>query len=273
MIVDLSKYSSLKIGGVERVDIIDNIEDIKQYNQKYKNHYIVGGAYNILFSPTPPPLVMLGDSFSYIKKETIDNKEVLIVGAKTSSRELFKHCKKNDIKNFEFLYKLPATVGGLVFMNAGLKDDEICPKILSIKTSDGEILGKDLIKKCKYRDGGIKKGVLIYEVVFEIEYGFDNQKVKLYKQLRSNQPKDASAGSCFKNTKDYFVAKLLDEAGMKGKCIGNMEFSKKHCNFLINKNKIQNANNYKDAIELINLAKSKVKEKFNVDIELEIKVL
>ena len=158
-------------------------------------------------------------------------------------------------------------------MNAGLRDDEICHKVLSVKTSDGEILGEDLKKLCSYRNGGIKKGVLIYEVVFGLEYGFDNEKINLYKKLRSNQPKDASAGSCFKNTKDYFVAKLLDEAGLKGKSIGNMEFSKKHCNFLINKNKIENANNYENAIELINLAKTKVKEKFGVDIELEIKIV
>ena len=109
MLVDLSKYSSLKIGSEVEVDIVNNISDIKQYNQKYKNHYIVGGAYNILFSSTPPPLIMLGESFSYIKKESKDSKEFLVVGAKTSSIELFKYCKKNNIKNFEFLYKLPAT--------------------------------------------------------------------------------------------------------------------------------------------------------------------
>jgi UDP-N-acetylmuramate dehydrogenase len=270
MLIDLSKYSSLKIGKNVEVDIINNINEYN--NKKYKNHYIIGGAYNILFSPNPPPLAMLGDNFSYIKqiKTKMQEQDTLIVGAKTNSLKLFKYCKKNNIKDFEFLFKLPGTIGGLVFMNAGLKDDEICSKIISIKTSKGEIFAKNL--NYKYRDSGIKSkfgNCIIYEIVFKLEYGFNKTKVKLYDKLRSNQPKHPSAGSCFKNTKDYFVAKLLDEAGLKGQKIGGMSFSSKHCNFLIN----NGGGTYGDAICLIALAKKKVKQKFDINIELEIKIV
>ena len=65
------------------------------------------------------------------------------------------------------------------------------------------------------------------------------------------------------------IAKLIDECGLKGYAIGDAEVSSKHSGFIINKG---NAT-AKDVLELIHVMEQKVKQKFDVDVELEIIVI
>ena len=67
----------------------------------------------------------------------------------------------------------------------------------------------------------------------------------------------------------FITAKLIDEAGLKGYSIGDAEVSTKHAGFIINKGKATS----KDVLELIDYIKKVIKERFNVDIELEILVI
>ena len=85
-------------------------------------------------------------------------------------------------------------------------------------------------------------------------------------KMRDNQPQIASAGSCFKNPKGDFAGRLIEAVGLKGHRIGDMEFSNTHANFLVN----HGNGTFEDAIHLIDLAKKKVKEEFNIDLEEEI---
>lgn len=249
--IDFSRYSSIKIGPVVDVKIIDEIGD-------YDDCQIIGRANNLLISPNHPNFAVLGEEFDYIK--LIDNK--LYVGCSTTSGKLLTYVRKNDIANLEFLAKLPGNLGGLVKMNAGLKSWEIFNYIDKIKTKDGYINKEDI--NYSYRHTQID--TIIYEVVFNIEYGFCKEKLKEFNKMRDNQPQTPSAGSCFKNPKGDFAGRLIQEVGLKGFRKGDMAFSEVHSNFLVN----LGSGTYEDAIYLINLAKSKIKEKFDIDIEQEI---
>ncbi len=251
--IDFSKYSSIHIGPVTDVLIINEIGD-------YSDYQIIGRANNLLISNTPPKFAILGEQFDYIKQE--ENK--LYVGCATTSGKLLTYCRKNDIANLEFLAKLPGNLGGLVKMNAGLKSWEIFNYINKIKTKDGYIKKEDI----NYSYRNTQLDTIVYEVVFDIEYGFSKEKLKEFNKMRDNQPQTPSAGSCFKNPQGDFAGRLIQEVGLKGVRRGDMAFSKVHANFLVNLGK----GNYEDAIALINEAKSKIKEKFNIEIQEEIKI-
>ena len=216
---------------------------------------------HILISNNPGKLAILGDEFDYI----LEKNGKLIVGAATSSGKLLTYCKKNNIANFEFLAKLPGNMGGLTKMNAGLKEWEIFNYIYSIKTCTGEILKKNI--SFTYRHTDIKD--IIFEIVFNIEKGFDEQKQKMFIQMRDNQPNLPSAGSCFKNPKIHSAGYLIEKAGLKGYTIGGMAFSSIHANFLVN----MGGGTFDEAIKLINLAKEKVKKEFNIELEEEIVII
>lgn len=250
--VDFKRYSSIHIGGVKEVLVIEQIGD-------YPDFQIIGRGNNLLISPNcEKNFAILGESFDYIKED--DN--FLYVGCATSSGKLLTYTRKNNIASLEFLAKLPGNLGGLVKMNAGLKEWEIFNYIHSIKTKDGYILKKDV--DFSYRD--TKIDTIVYEVVFYKEYGFSQDRLKEFTKMRDNQPNMASAGSCFKNPKGDFAGRLIEAVGLKGYKVGDMEFSKTHANFLVN----HGNGTFDEAISLINLAKQKVKDEFNIELETEI---
>ena len=89
-------------------------------------------------------------------------------------------------------------------------------------------------------------------------------------QRREKQPIDKpSAGSTFKRGEDFITAKLIDEAGLKGFNVGGAEVSNKHAGFVVNTG---NAT-AEDVIQLTNIVKKKVYEKFGKKIELEVEIL
>lgn len=249
--VDFSKYSSLHIGPKSEVLVINEIGD-------YSDYVILGRANNVLISPSHPKFAVLGEAFDYIELKD----GLLYVGCATKSGKLLSYAKKHDLANMEFLGKLPGSLGGLVKMNAGLKQWEIFNYIHSIKTKDGYLKKEDV--EFSYRN--TKIDTIVYEVVFNIEYGYSKQMADMFKQMRDNQPQMPSAGSCFKNPDGDFAGRLIQEVGLKGHRYGNMGFSEEHSNFLVN----YGNGTYEEAIYMIDLAKSKIKEQFNIDIEQEV---
>lgn len=253
--VDFSKFSSMKIGPILDVPLLEAC------NSFTKKHIIVGSCNNILLGTKPPPLLMLSKTYDYIKIQ--DN--TLKVGAATPSGKVASFCKKHNIANFEFLSHLPGKMGGLVFMNAGLKEYEIFNYVMSVRTCSG-VKQKSAIG-FGYRYTNIDEPIL--EVTLELSYGFDAQKVALFKKMRSNQPSTPSAGSCFKNPKGDYAGRLIEAVGLKGLRVGDMEFSTEHANFLVN----HKDGTFEDAIYLIQEAQKRVFSEFGIWLECEIAIL
>jgi UDP-N-acetylmuramate dehydrogenase len=57
--------------------------------------------------------------------------------------------------------------------------------------------------------------------------------------------------------------------GLKGVTVGGAEVSGKHANFIVNKKDAS----CRDVMELIDFIKTKVKDNYNIDLELEIKII
>lgn len=253
--VDFSKYSSIKIGDVLDVSILEDADEA------YEDFYLIGACNNILIGTRPPALLKLSKKYDYIK---IDD-DTLKIGAATPSGKITSFCKKHDIAHFEFLSHLPGTLGGLVYMNAGMKEHEIFNDLVSLTTCKGDIRKEDI--DYGYRYTNIDSPIL--EAVFEIEKGFDKKILDTFKAMRSNQPLHPSAGSCFKNPKNDYAGRLIEEAGLKGFRAGGMKFSQKHANFLINTGR----GTFDEAIFLIQEAQKRVYERSGIWLECEIKVL
>ncbi len=252
--IDFSKHSSIKVGPVADVIIIEDFD-------YPKDGYILGHCNNVLIGPNHPPLMMLGKTYDYIKIED----DLLCVGGATAGGRLLSFCKKHDIAHFELLPKLPGSIGGMVKMNAGLKEYEIFNYLHSIVTENGELLKKEIPHGYRWTDF---EG-LVFEARFKIEKGFDEAHLEMFKKMRDNQPLDPSAGSCFVNPKNDAAGRLIEAAGLKGYRIGDMAFSEKHANFLVNLGE----GSFEDALELIRLAQKKVAEQFGIELEPEIIII
>lgn len=253
--INFSKFSSIKIGDILEVEILEECD------ASFNKHYLLGSCNNILIGEQTPPLAILSKKYDYI---TIED-AVLKIGAATPSGKIASFCKKHNIANFEFVSHLPGTLGGLVKMNAGLKEYEIFNHLISISTPQG--LKKKNEIEFGYRFTDIDTPIL--EASFELYYGYDLERVAIFKKMRSNQPSTPSAGSCFKNPPGDYAGRLIEAVGLKGERVGGMEFSTGHANFLVNTGN----GNFKDAIFLIQEAQKRVYEEFGIWLECEIVVL
>ena len=78
-----------------------------------------------------------------------------------------------------------------------------------------------------------------------------------------------SAGSVFKRPEGYFAGKLIEGCGLRGYTIGGAQVSIKHCGFIVNTG---NATS-KDIMDLVSYIQKTVKEKFDVELQTEIRIV
>lgn len=253
--IDFSKYSSIKIGQPTEVSMIENDEESLQ------DGFVVGGAFNLIVSPKPKKILMLGSNYDYIHEDG----DLIRIGAATMGGKVMSYAKKHGLAGFEFLTHIPGTIGGMCAMNAGVKEYELFGSLKAIKFASGYVDRSKI--DFEYRRAYLQ-GIAL-EAVFEKRQGYDAELIEKLKLLRSNQPKDPSAGSAFKNPKGDFAGRLIQEVGLKGFRVGGMSFSDIHANFLVN----LGGGTYDDAMLLIDMAVTKILKEFGLELQLEIKVV
>jgi UDP-N-acetylmuramate dehydrogenase len=150
-------------------------------------------------------------------------------------------------------------------MNAGVKSYEIFNIIDAVKI-DSIWKSKDEIE---YGYRFAKLNGVATELRFNVKKGFDKALLEELITLRSNQPKTPSAGSAFKNPKDDFAGRLIQEVGLKGVSKGAMQWSNVHANFLVN----YGSGTFEEAKYLIDLVKEKVFFTFGIELEEEVEIL
>ena len=258
-LIDFSKFSSVRVGGVHEVAVLESIEDALK--PEFAGRVMIGGANNLLVSPNPPAMMMIGGAFDYINL----NGDVLSIGAATKSGKIYNFAKKHNIGGFEFLQNIPGTLGGLIKMNAGLCGVSISDDLLAVRLGRGWVERERI--SFSYRKSGIDEP--IFGAEFKISREFDAALATDFAAKRANQPKGASFGSCFVNPPGDYAGRLIEAVGLKGYAIGGAKFSEHHANFIIN----FNVATFADVTGLINLARERVLEQFGVELKTEVVIL
>jgi len=281
----MSKHTSFKVGGKAdyfvKVTSVEELKKVFKISKKYNIKYtIVGNGTNILVKDGGiRGIVIKLDLHDFKIKRTANNDEVVItVDSGMTLATLASICLKEEISGAEFLGGIPGTVGGAIIMNAGAFGSEMKDIVVKSKVIDetGKIKTLSLDEhEFGYRKSSILKNkYIVLDTVLKLKKGTKDQieaLMKGYSDFRKEkQPIEyPSAGSTFKRKDEYITAKLIDVAGLKGYSIGDAQVSEKHAGFIINKGKATAA----DILELIDFIKERIKEKFNIDIELEIMVI
>ncbi len=276
--VELKKYSYIRIGGPARYFATPNtieelIHFIKWSQDKGIPIYFIGAASNILFEDDGYEGIIV--SLAEFKKIEIDmEKSIVKAGAGVQLPFLINQLSKQGLSGLEQLCEIPGTVGGAVAMNAGAfgrEIGEVFEKGLVI-TEEGKIIEaskEDL--KFRYRKSVLKKLGILIEATFKLtpsEPDKIKNSIEEFKKLRrEKQPVgELTLGSVFKNPESHSAGYLLDSAGLKGFSMGNVKYSEKHANFIVNTG---NASAY-EYKKLMELGQNRVKEKFGIILEPEI---
>ena len=275
---NVGKHTWFRTGGNAKIFIIieNNFElEIILNELNNENFYVLGSGSNLLIRDNGfnGVIIKLGKEFNSVN--IIENK--LEVGASVLDINLSKFALKHGIEGFEFFSGIPGSVGGAVKMNAGCYGSETKEILNSV-----EFYNKKLQKQNKnkenlnltYRSSNIKDNEIISKVTFNLKYGDSNiiqhKMIDIKEKRLSTQPiKNKTSGSTFKNPKNLFAARLIEEAGCKDMEYGNAVVSNQHANFLINKGRAT-------ATDIENLGKQvvdKVYKKFNIILDWEIKII
>ncbi|MBE7014603.1 MAG: UDP-N-acetylmuramate dehydrogenase [Ruminococcaceae bacterium] len=277
----LKNHTTFKIGGnadylvmpKTREEIVNLIKFLKDNSI---NYFVIGNGSNILVNDDGfrGVIIKLGSQFS--SATVLGNKIVLDAGI--TLKKISNILTKEGLKGFEELSGIPGSLGGAIYMNAGAYGREIKDVLYDVTFINSlceiETLElKDI--EMKYRETLFsKENLVVLGATLILEKG-DKEEIKkrvreVTKMRVDKQPLNyPSAGSTFKRPEGHFAGKLIEDANLKGYTVGGAKISKKHAGFVINYN---NAT-FNDVITLTENVKKEVKEKFGVELELEVKVL
>ena len=163
-------------------------------------------------------------------------------------------------------------------MNAGAYGGEMSQVVttVTVVNRNGEIMELDnSTMEYGYRTSVIQnQSFVVTKVTFQLQPGDPEQIAAKMEELairrREKQPLEyPSAGSTFKRPEGHFAGQLIMEAGLRGYSVGGAKVSEKHCGFIINTGNAT-AEDVKDVIWEV---QRRVKERFHVELEPEIKFL
>jgi len=278
--ISLRSYTTFEIGGNARYfltaeetdEIIKGVKIAKEFGLPL---FILGKGSNLLISDK-------GFDGLVIKVANCEfevNNLKVKVGAGMDLSSLVTKLIDVELSGLEWAAGIPGTVGGAIRGNAGAFGSSIKDFAERVGVLDSNLEIKDyFLEDCNfnYRESVFKnnKNLIILEVVFRLERGEKKEIEKKVKDCldfrREKHPLSfPSAGSVFKNPENISAGELIEKSGLKGKKVGKAQVSEKHTNFIINLGGATAEN----VLELINLIKKEVKEKFKIELEEEIKFL
>jgi UDP-N-acetylmuramate dehydrogenase len=275
----LAPYTWLKTGGPAQYFITPRNADelVEVVRCCHRNHVairVLGGGSNLLVLDAGVTGVVLHLSDPVFSKVEIDGTSVS-AGAGALLSHLISESVRAGLAGLDTLVGIPGTVGGALHGNAGGKSGDIGQHVRSVRVLT--IAGDSFVRQedelaFAYRFSSLNE-LIILEARFELHVE-DPEEItrrmrKLWIMKKATQPLTfQSAGCIFKNPRGMSAGWLIEQAGLKGTRVGEVEFSERHANFVVT----HPGATSKDVLHLIDLARTKVSKQFGVDLELEVQI-
>ncbi len=197
------------------------------------------------------------------------------MGAGASVFSAIRFCSENNMAGFETLIGIPGTIGGALLSNTSDRSGPISRFVRKIEVLDS--LGNIQVRDKEEISFGEKGGGQEDPVILSVEFSFEHDKTEsIVKRLRKawinrkiQLPLGVPyAGNIFKNPRGLTAASLIEQSGFQKSRVGGAEFCDRDLNFII----IHPTAGADDVSKLIDQVKQGIKEKFNLDLELEISI-
>ena len=242
----LAPYTTWKIGGPADCLVIPQTKEqvaaaIQFLYERGVPWTVIGRGSNLLVSDKGirGVVIKLGNALETLRFDGA----MVYAGGSYSFIKLSVLAAKEGLTGLEFASGIPGSVGGAVYMNAGAHGSDVSRilKQAEVILDTGELVtmqAEDL--RYAYRHSILQTlPGIVTEAVFELQVGERKEiagAMAAYRdRRRRTQPGQlACAGSVFRNPEGGFAAKLIEDAGLKGKRVGGAEISTLHANFIVN---------------------------------------
>ncbi|WP_278921035.1 UDP-N-acetylmuramate dehydrogenase [Pseudophaeobacter profundi] len=252
---DLSELTWLRVGGA--ADYLFQPADIQDL-QHFLSHlprdvaiFPMGVGSNLIVRDggLRAVVIRLGRGFNAIEI----NGDRVTAGAAALDAHVARKAAEAGL-DLTFLRTIPGSIGGAVRMNAGCYGSYVADHFVSARmvTRDGalrDITAEDL--QFQYRQTTLPEGAVLVSATLRATAGEPEalqarMAAQLKKRDETQPTKERSAGSTFRNpagfsstgladdVQDLKAWKVIDDAGLRGACVGGAQMSEKHSNFMIN---------------------------------------
>jgi len=249
-------------------------EVVRRCNESHVRLYVMGFGSNLLVSDEGvrgAVIKLEGEEFR--RTEFQDEQVTAWAGAELS--KLVLDCVEKGLSGLEPLTGIPGSIGGAVRMNAGGNFGDIGSAVESVTLMD---LQSNVFEKKKpelifdYRSVNIRARFILCAQL-ALAPGDPDKILRTVKESwiykKNTQPLNTrNCGCVFKNPPEGAAGALIDRAGLKGLQIGGAAVSEKHANFIVAKDGCTS----RDVLRLIDAIKQRVRERFDVELQLELEI-
>ena len=276
----MARYNSWRVGGkADRLYIPVSLDDLSFFLQSLdagEPVHFVGLGSNLLVSDegVRGTVVVMHNALNRLEMDG----GMVYADAGVTCAKLARFTAKHAKQGGEFWAGIPGTVGGALCMNAGCHGGETWDSVYRVLTIDSkgvihERHASEFLATYRHVEMPVENEWFV-GAWFKLADGdaeVSEQKIKtlLAKRLATQPLNLPNAGSTFRNPEGDYAARLIEASGLKGHMIGGAQISEKHANFIVNLGDAT-AN---DIQQLISLMRNKVKEKFGISLQQEVRVL
>jgi UDP-N-acetylmuramate dehydrogenase len=284
----MSRHTTFRIGGPADLWIaaenLDELCQLYRLARRYKAPcFVLGAGSNILVGDAGlRGLVIENHCQKYTLEEAPTTEAPVYAEAGVPLNRLARQAVAHGLAGLEWAIGIPGTLGGAIVNNAGAYGSAMSDVLRQVELLEGDERMHWPPERLEYgyRDSALKRRLLSRRRDFVLlaatlaltprgRSALAATAAEYDARRRRIQPTGATIGSMFKNPPGDSAGRLIEAAGLKGKRCGGGQISPLHANFFINLGEATAA----DMLELIELARQAVRERFGVELELEIEVL
>lgn len=280
----LARYTTYRLGGPASLLIEPaSTADVEKVAQKLRELdekppiLIVGRGSNLVVSDHgfPGLVLRLGRTFSWIRPwEGVDGG--VEAGAAATQPQVANWAARRGLSGVEWMVAVPGSVGGAVKMNAGAHGGEMAAVLREAVVFD---LDRPEVRVAtagdlgfSYRRSSVEGSTLVLEARMGLRPVGAQEVITRMEAFRDHRARTQpgalqNAGSVFKNPPGDAAGRLVEAAGLKGSKVGGASVSELHANFFI----AGEGSTAQDVRDLVTLVRERVRERFGVDLEPEIR--
>ena len=275
----LAAKTTLKVGG--RADIwaeVGSVADLKALlrwaQARAVSLRILGAGSNVLVSDLGVRGVLLRLSGTDIRRVE-ERAGKVAAGAGLPLARLLDWTVRKGWSGLEFLEGIPGTLGGAVRMNAGAWGQALGERLAWIRCLEPDGAERVLQSgefQTAYRRLEPLEGRIVIEAGFQLERDEPiaiGRRRKEFAARREWMQGMRSAGSAFKNPPGDFAGRLIEEAGLKERCVGGAGILERHANVVVTAPGACAS----DVRALLEIVRAEVAARFGVVLESEIEFI
>ncbi|HXG11725.1 MAG TPA: UDP-N-acetylmuramate dehydrogenase [Gemmataceae bacterium] len=275
----LAPYTFLRLGGPAEMLVQPRSREelsavVRRCFQDKIPLRVLGSGCNVLVRDEGVRGVVLRLSEPSFTQVTVEGRCVR-AGTGASLSALISQAARHALAGLETLVGIPGTVGGALRCNAGDRTGDIGQFVRRVEVLDsrGEVQIRERDElRFAYHWSNLDDPVLLAGE-FELETEDPDAIVKRMRKAwilrKASQPLGFQAAArFFKNPRGLTAAALIEQTGLAKTRVGGAEVSERDPGYIV----VHPGATARDVLRLVDLVRSRVQERFGVELELEITV-